>query len=104
VQEVLPHGIEALASGGHIAITAAPCGDGMPRVSLAIADDGPGVPPELRERIFQLFMTTKSTGTGVGLAVVRKIVERHGGTITLADNTPRGTRIVIELPAAQDPT
>jgi len=54
----------------------------------------------MRQRIFQLFLTTKSTGTGVGLAVVRKIIERHGGTITVESGAPRGARFVIELPAA----
>ena len=98
VQEIVGNAIEALSVGGRIEITAAPVGDGPPRVRLEIADDGPGVPPDLRERIFQLFMTTKPTGTGVGLAVARKIVERHGGTIVLADASVRGTRFLIELP------
>jgi signal transduction histidine kinase len=101
VQEILGNGIEALPTGGHIEITAAATGAATPRVRLEIVDDGPGVPPDLRERVFQLFMTTKPTGTGVGLAVARKIVERHGGTIALADATPHGARFVIELPCAQ---
>ena len=45
-------------------------------------------------------MTTKSTGTGVGLAVVRKIIERHGGTIALEAAVPHGARFVLDLPAA----
>ena len=55
---------------------------------------------EIRDRVFQLFMTTKATGTGVGLAVVRKILERHGGSVTLDPTVVRGTRFVLELPAA----
>jgi signal transduction histidine kinase len=102
VQEVLTNGIEALGDGGRITVTTAPAGDdGARRVRIEIADDGPGVAPELRERIFQLFMTTKATGTGVGLAVAKKIVERHGGTIAITDNVPRGTRFTIDLPSAQ---
>jgi signal transduction histidine kinase len=104
VQEILSNGIEALPRGGHIAISAGVAGDGVPRVRLEIADDGPGVPRELRERVFQLFMTTKATGTGVGLAVARKIVERHGGTIRLDDGVAGGTRFVVELPCVQGPT
>lgn len=103
VQEILSNGIEALPAGGQITISAEVVGDGTPRVRLDVADDGPGVPRELRERIFQLFMTTKATGTGVGLAVARKIVERHGGTIRLEDGVPHGTRFVVELPCAQGP-
>jgi signal transduction histidine kinase len=104
VQEILSNGIEALPAGGRITISADVVGDGTPRVRLDVADDGPGVPRELRERIFQLFMTTKATGTGVGLAVARKIVERHGGTIRLEDGMPHGTRFVVELLCAQGPT
>jgi signal transduction histidine kinase len=101
VQEIVTNAIEALPAGGSIAITGSAAGDGIPRARLEIADDGPGVPRDIRERVFQLFMTTKPTGTGVGLAVARKIVERHGGTIALVDNVPRGTRFVIELPCPQ---
>lgn len=101
VQEILSNGVEAVPTGGHIAVSAAAVGNGVPRVRLDVVDDGPGIPRDLRERVFQLFMTTKPTGTGVGLAVARKIVERHGGTIRLADGDPGGTRFEIELPCAQ---
>lgn len=74
---------------------------GPPRVRIAVSDTGRGVPPEIAERIFQLFMTTKSTGTGVGLAVVRKILERHGGSVRLEPADGGGSRFVIELPAAR---
>jgi signal transduction histidine kinase len=71
-----------------------------PTVRFGVQDEGPGVPSEARDRIFQLFMTTKSTGTGVGLAVVRKIMERHGGRVTLDPSVGRGARFVLEMPAA----
>ncbi|HEX2065207.1 MAG TPA: HAMP domain-containing sensor histidine kinase, partial [Candidatus Thermoplasmatota archaeon] len=56
-------------------------------VELTVADDGPGIPPELRERAFRLFQTLgrSSAGTGVGLALVRKVVEANGGTIRVED-------------------
>jgi signal transduction histidine kinase len=104
LEELIVNAAEAMAEGGRITITASAAGNGVPRVRLGVADTGPGVPAELGERIFQLFMTTKRRGTGVGLAVVRKIVERHGGTIMLEANEPGGARFVLDLPTVQDAT
>jgi len=102
MQELVGNAIDAMPHGGRITIDAR-SGDGSPPVvRLGVCDEGPGVPPEVRDRIFQLFMTTKSTGTGVGLAVVRKIMERHGGRVTLDATAARGARFVLELPAAPD--
>jgi two-component system sensor histidine kinase HydH len=58
--------------------------DGRRGVEVRMADSGPGVPPELSEQIFNPFMTTKKTGVGLGLAIVSKIVDEHGGSIALA--------------------
>jgi signal transduction histidine kinase len=99
-QELVANAIEAMPAGGRLTVSAAPSGNGVPRIRLAVADSGPGVPAEMRERIFGIFTTTKQTGTGVGLAVVRKIVERHGGRVTVEQAEPHGARFVIELPAA----
>ena len=52
-------------------------------VEVRIADSGPGIPPELREQIFNPFVTTKKTGVGLGLSIVSKIVDEHSGTIRL---------------------
>lgn len=88
-----------MPGGGSIKIAAA-AAERRDRVRLSVADTGGGIPPELRERMFTLFATSKPHGTGVGLAVVRKIVERHGGTIAVEDVRPHGSRFVIDLPAA----
>lgn len=69
------------------------------RVTLTVADSGPGVPPASRETIFAPNFSTKKKGSGLGLAIARRIVEDHGGEIRVEDNTPRGARFVIELPA-----
>jgi signal transduction histidine kinase len=70
------------------------------RFAVEVDDDGPGVPREQRPRLFEPFASTKGQrGTGLGLAVARKLVERHGGRIVHADRSPRGTRMRIELPA-----
>ena len=63
-----------------------------------VADNGPGIPPAEREKLFLPYYSTKRRGSGLGLAIVRRIVVEHGGTIDVADNVPHGTRFVIELP------
>jgi signal transduction histidine kinase len=69
---------------------------------LEVADRGPGVPPEMRERVFERFARTGGDGTrrgsGLGLAIVRRIIAEHGGAIDAADNVPSGTIFTIELP------
>lgn len=69
-------------------------------VVLSIADSGPGVPRELRERIFYPFFTTKDAGSGVGLAKAQKIVTSHGGSIELDSRPGRGATFRVRLPAA----
>jgi len=68
------------------------------RISFAVEDRGPGVPEEDREKIFEAFVTTKTHGTGLGLAVVRKIVDDHGGTIEVRDGRDRGAVFSLALP------
>ncbi len=68
-------------------------------VRVTVADDGPGIPAEEREKLFLPYYSTKGRGSGLGLAIVRRIVAEHGGSIEVTSNTPRGTRFTIELPA-----
>ena len=72
-------------------------------VRLEVEDDGPGVPVELRERIFDPFVTTKAAkgGTGLGLAIVQNIVTAHNGRIWLEDSDFGGAKFVVELPSWQ---
>jgi two-component system nitrogen regulation sensor histidine kinase NtrY len=67
-------------------------------VRVVVADDGPGIPPAEREKLFLPYYSTKRRGSGLGLAIVRRIMAEHGGSIEVSDNTPRGTRFTIELP------
>jgi two-component system, NtrC family, nitrogen regulation sensor histidine kinase NtrY len=67
-------------------------------VRLEIADDGVGIPPENRRRVFEPYFSTKERGTGLGLAIVSRIVADHHGYIRVQENQPRGTRVVLELP------
>jgi PAS domain S-box-containing protein len=68
-------------------------------VELVVADSGPGIPPEAKEKLFLPFFSTKRRGTGLGLAIVSRIVSEHNGTIRVEENQPTGTRFVIEMPA-----
>jgi signal transduction histidine kinase len=72
--------------------------DGKSTVSVYILDSGPGVPVQDRERIFNPFYTTKPSGTGLGLAVCRTIIEEHEGTLRLAKTGPQGSIFEIALP------
>ncbi len=69
---------------------------------IIVADNGPGIPVGEREKLFLPYYSTKRRGSGLGLAIVRRIVAEHGGSIDVVDNTPRGTRFVIELPCDAD--
>jgi signal transduction histidine kinase len=71
-----------------------------PALVVEIADDGPGVPGEMSDRIFDPFFTTKPQGSGLGLPIVRKIVDAHDGRIDLASELGRGTRFRVTLPVS----
>jgi nitrogen fixation/metabolism regulation signal transduction histidine kinase len=73
-------------------------------VELTVADSGPGMSAEAKEKLFLPFFSTKRRGTGLGLAIVRRIVAEHNGAIRVEENQPTGTRFVVELPAERAPT
>ena len=72
--------------------------DEIPALQLAIADNGPGLSAEQAQRIFEPFFTTKTHGTGLGMAIAKRIVEAHGGIITVGAGQESGAEIVITLP------
>jgi signal transduction histidine kinase len=71
-------------------------------VEVRIEDTGPGIPAELREEIFNPFVTTKKTGVGLGLSIVSRIIDGHHGTIRVEDgrNDQRGARFVVFFPVS----
>jgi len=71
---------------------------GLGVVRLEIADDGAGMTPEVKARLFEPYFSTKPDGTGLGLAIVSAIVADHNGFIRVRDNLPRGSRFVLEFP------
>lgn len=74
--------------------------DEIDGVAVEIEDTGPGVPPELKEQIFNPFVTTKKTGVGLGLAIVSKLVDAHGGTVKLFSEAGHGACFRVTLPSA----
>jgi len=92
---------DALGSrdGGKIVVSTKR-GEGNDRALLVVEDNGPGVPGELKDKVFAPYFTTKHSkgGTGLGLAIVHRIVSDHGGRITISDTVGGGARFAIELP------
>lgn len=72
--------------------------NGAPAVCVSVRDNGPGLADEQRARIFEAFFTTKSKGTGIGMAIAKRIVEAHQGTITVGDAKDGGAEFLITLP------
>lgn len=67
-------------------------------IRIHIRDNGPGIPPEVQDRIFVPFFTTKKTGTGIGLSLAQKIVHAHGGVLDLDSEVGKGTEFIIKIP------
>lgn len=91
--------IDAMPRGGNLWLSAAPAAGGR-QLELRVRDDGTGIAPEILPQIFEPFLTTKETGHGVGLglAISRSIVERHGGSIEAQSELGRGTNFTVHLP------
>jgi signal transduction histidine kinase len=92
---LLMNGADAMPSGGRLLVETAADG---PAVRLDVCDEGSGIDPAIRPRLFDPFMTTKREGVGLGLVNTKSIVERHGGTIDLLPREPHGTCARITLP------
>ncbi|MDQ3036208.1 MAG: ATP-binding protein [Myxococcota bacterium] len=88
---------ERSGPGGHVIVAARRDGD---QALLEVRDDGPGVPADARERVFDPYYTTREEGTGLGLAIVKKIVLEHGGTIACGESREGGAAFRIHLPLA----
>jgi signal transduction histidine kinase len=95
---LLLNAYQAMPRGGRLEVRATTAQlEDAPWTEIAIRDSGGGIPPEALSRIFQPFFTTKATGTGLGLAVVRRIVEGHGGAIAVGRPTS-GAEFLVRLP------
>ena len=93
--------IHVLSNGGKIDLKGFLNPASTDEIIITIADSGPGIPAEIKSRIFEPFFTTKTKGTGLGLSIARRIVEAHGGTIAIDNQTHPGTQFVIKLPVGK---
>ena len=91
--------IQAMPTGGSVdfSLEATPT-----LVRIRVADTGPGIPADKRDRIFDPFVTSKPDGTGLGLAVTAQIAAAHQGRITVESRAPRGSEFIVELPVRQE--
>jgi signal transduction histidine kinase len=100
---LLMNAYEAMGGRGRVTISAEvirveDVGDGREAVLIEFADNGPGIPPDVADKVFDPFFTTKAQGSGLGLAIVRKIVDAHDGRIDLRTTPGQGTTIQVTLP------
>jgi signal transduction histidine kinase len=94
---VVVNAIEVMPEGGELLFQSLANDDAA---EIRISDSGPGIPPELRDKIFRLYFTTKKEGSGIGLAMTFRIVQLHDGTIDFTSEPGRGTTFFIRLPIA----
>jgi signal transduction histidine kinase len=100
-RNLITNAIQATAPGGRVSVTTARVGD---RVEIGVADTGSGIPADKLSAIFEEFVTTKTRGLGLGLAISKRIVEQLDGTIDVASELGRGTAFTLRFPARDDRT
>lgn len=98
LDNLLANALEAVQAGGRIQVSAAPAGR---RVSIIVADDGPGMSPPQQRAAFRRYVTATPGGTGLGLAIVHRLVTSGGGTAELSDTAGGGLTVTLDLPAVQ---
>ena len=102
VSAILNLATNALQAGGallNLELLARRSASGRPQI--VVSDDGPGIPRHIRARIFDAFFTTRARGNGIGLSIVKSVVEAHHGSISLSDS-PIGAVFIIDLPAEEN--
>lgn len=99
ISNLLVNAAQAMQGHGTIAMTLL---DGTGTVRLQLRDSGPGIPKDIRDKVFTPFFTTKSRGTGLGLPTAKQLIDAQGGTITIDHPAEGGTIVTLTLPAAGD--
>jgi signal transduction histidine kinase len=97
---LVTNGIQAMPAGGALAVSSRRAASGG--VEIRVADQGVGIPPENLDKIFRLYYTTKPGGSGIGLAMVYRIVQMHDGRVDVESTVGKGTVVTLTLPAAPD--
>jgi signal transduction histidine kinase len=100
VFNIVVNAIEAMPEGGTLRFEALLHGDDA---EIRITDTGPGIPPEVKEKIYDLYFTTKQSGSGIGLAMTYRIVQLHDGTIDFVSEPGQGTTFVLRFPVSLQP-
>jgi signal transduction histidine kinase len=95
VWNLLRNAVQASSAGDEVLVQLA---ETAGKLTLAIADHGPGIPPEAKDRLFDAFFTTRSHGVGIGLAVVKRILDDHGFTVEVDTGSERGTTFRVTMP------
>ncbi len=104
ILNLMLNALQAMPGGGEITVRAREEErDGARHVRVDVADSGPGVSPEAQAKLFQPFFTTKATGTGLGLAVVRRFAEAHRGSVSVSTQLGRGTTFSLHFPLVEPP-
>ena len=98
VINVVRNAMDALPNGGTLTATIVNRGD---RIDLAFADDGCGIEPERLGRVFQPFYTTKPQGSGLGLFIVQRVLQAHGGAVRISSSQGKGATVTLELPVRE---
>jgi PAS domain S-box-containing protein len=96
--------VQAMPGGGTLTLRLArDDADHLPMIRVALTDTGPGIAPDVEPRIFEPFFTTRATGTGLGLAVVKRIVDSHRGKVRVATAEGHGATFTVWLPVEEEP-
>ena len=99
LMNLMLNAIEGMREGGTLSIVVAHTGESL---RLEIADTGPGIGEDEAKKLFEPFYTTKAQGLGLGMPYPNKVIEQHGGTVSLNSRPGEGTTISIVLPSAQE--
>ena len=99
----MKNGVQAMGEGGTLTVRARHVGDLGDHVALEVEDTGPGVPDDVRRRLFEPFFTTRERGFGLGLAIVQKTAETNAGHVEVESEPGRGTTFRLVLPAVRAP-
>jgi two-component system, NtrC family, sensor histidine kinase HydH len=97
---VLTNAFDATLEWGHVRLTAEPGETGG--VQVIVRDSGHGISPEALPKVFDPYFTTKETGTGIGLPLVKRIAQLHGGDVFVASTEGVGTTVTLLLPSAEE--
>jgi GAF domain-containing protein len=101
---IFKNAIEAMSPGGHLRVEVMLTRARKPELQIVIANDGVPIPAELVDKVFEPYFTTKRSGTGLGLATVKKVVEEHQGKISIASEPEKGTTVTILMPVPKPRT